>query len=119
MTISELQKVVHEQAVERGLYKGKPSVSNLLWHVREEAAEAIKAWHDYKDLDVHNECDGVTNYCIKRDFQCKTCPRRRPEGVCMELADVVIMTLSLCEHLGINLEAAIEEKMAYNAIRKR
>ncbi len=35
----------------------------------------------------------------------------------VELADAVIRIADLCGHLGIDLDAVIEEKMAYNADR--
>ena len=119
MTIKELQKSVYEQAVNRGLYKDSPSVNNLLWHIREEAAEAVQAWKKYSDFKVHYDCEGSIGHCINNDFNCPTCPRRSNEGVTQELADVIIMTLSACEYLDIDIETAIKEKMAYNAIRKR
>lgn len=41
----------------------------------------------------------------------------KPCGIPSELADAVIRILDLCENEGINLERAIEEKMAYNDTR--
>lgn len=120
MTIEELQKAVYAQAVSRGLYKENPGPNNLLWHIREEAAEAVRAWKRYNDLKAHYEC---TSKCIEDcatvKFACDKCPYRKNEGVNQELADVIIMTLSACEHLGIDIEAAIKTKMAYNDIRER
>lgn len=43
--------------------------------------------------------------------------RVKPEGVAVELADAVIRIADLCGHLGIDLDAVIAEKMAYNAGR--
>ena len=42
---------------------------------------------------------------------------KKPEGVAVELADAVIRIADLCGYLGIDLDAVIEEKMAYNAGR--
>lgn len=36
----------------------------------------------------------------------------------VELADAVIRIADLCGHLGIDLEAAIDLKMAYNETRR-
>lgn len=41
----------------------------------------------------------------------------KPEGVPSELADVVIRVLDFCYTEGIDLEAIITEKLAYNATR--
>lgn len=42
---------------------------------------------------------------------------RKPEGVPSELADIVIRALDFADARGIDLAAAIEEKLAYNASR--
>lgn len=41
----------------------------------------------------------------------------KPCGIPSELADVVIRLLNLCAMRGIDIEAAVEDKMAYNATR--
>jgi NTP pyrophosphatase (non-canonical NTP hydrolase) len=41
----------------------------------------------------------------------------KPEGLPSELADVVIRCLDLAAAHGIDLEAAMERKLAYNAVR--
>lgn len=41
----------------------------------------------------------------------------KPEGVAVELADAVIRIADLCGYLGIDLDAVISEKMAYNETR--
>lgn len=43
----------------------------------------------------------------------------KPEGFPSELADVIIRTLDLAYVLGIDITAAVEEKVAYNATRGR
>lgn len=41
----------------------------------------------------------------------------KPEGVPSELADIIIRTMDLAEEAGIDLEKAIETKLAYNNTR--
>jgi NTP pyrophosphatase (non-canonical NTP hydrolase) len=41
----------------------------------------------------------------------------KPEGIGIELADLVIRVLDTCEQLEINLEEAIEIKNEYNKTR--
>ena len=43
----------------------------------------------------------------------------KPEGFASELADVVIRVADVCGRLGLDLEAAVVEKMTYNATRPR
>lgn len=41
----------------------------------------------------------------------------KPEGVPIEIADLLIRVLHLCAHLGLNPGALIAQKMAYNETR--
>ena len=43
--------------------------------------------------------------------------KQNRHGVAVELADAVIRIADMCGHLGIDLDAVIEEKMADNADR--
>ena len=42
----------------------------------------------------------------------------KPEGVPSELADIIIRTLDMAQIYGIDLAAALQEKMAYNESRE-
>ena len=42
---------------------------------------------------------------------------RKPEGFPIELADILIRVFDLAEAWDIDLEAALQEKMAYNETR--
>lgn len=44
---------------------------------------------------------------------------KKPDGLPAELADVVIQAAKVAEICGIDLEAAIEEKMKYNEARRQ
>lgn len=120
MHLKDLQTAAYKQAVEKGLYNAPQSISSLLGHIREEGREALNAWKQFRDLQNHFACTSRhIEECLKVDFKCPECPRRRNEGVPQELADVVIMTCSAAEYLGIDLEREIKIKMEYNAIRER
>ncbi len=43
---------------------------------------------------------------------------RKPEGLPIELADVVIRVADLCGAMGIDLDEAVRIKLTYNATRK-
>ena len=42
----------------------------------------------------------------------------KPEGLGPELADIIIRTINVAEGLGIDIEAKVVEKMAYNKRRE-
>jgi NTP pyrophosphatase (non-canonical NTP hydrolase) len=41
----------------------------------------------------------------------------KPEGIPIEMADLIIRALDFCHAYGIDIDKAIETKMAYNATR--
>lgn len=68
--------------------------------IHSEVSEALEAYREGFEPGIEgHEADG------------------KPVGVPSELADAVIRILDTCERNGINLERAIEEKMAYNDTR--
>lgn len=42
----------------------------------------------------------------------------KPEGIPIELADVIIRILDMCGHYGINIEEAVRQKIEYNKTRE-
>ncbi len=52
-----------------------------------------------------------TMYALRTD-------KGKPIGFPSELADIVIRVGDLCGYLGIDLESAVAEKMAFNATRE-
>ena len=41
----------------------------------------------------------------------------KPEGIPVEMADIIIRVLDFCGEHGIDIERVVEQKMAYNATR--
>jgi len=68
--------------------------------IHSEASEALEAYR----------CNGDPTHVWHRDDG-------KPEGVPSELADVIIRIADLCGKYGIDLEAAIIEKCAFNRTR--
>lgn len=102
MTLSGLCQAAHAAARERGWYDdGDRNVGELLMLVVTELSEAMEDARSTPRvlLGIITECDG------------------RPEGFAIEIADAVIRIGDLCAHLGVDLEAAVAQKMAYNATR--
>lgn len=101
MTISELGKEAMETATEKGFFTPGEAVNvdqKLLLIVSEicEVQNEIRNGHLPTEIYYNGE---------------------KPEGVPIEFADAVIRIAQDCEALGIDLQAAIEVKTAYNRTR--
>lgn len=105
MNINEMRDNAHENARSKGWWDNEPDEINFgekLMLIVSEASEALEEWRNGHDLTE-------TYYNDEKPT--------KPEGVPSELADIVIRIGDLCGRAGIDLEAAIEEKMAYNSGR--
>ena len=99
-------------------------------------AAVRNGWHDrYLDIDIHG--DEVLDHLVAKTalISCEVseaieelrsghAPNEvyesaggKPEGYPTELADIIIRTLDLAYMLSIDIDAAVQEKLAFNATR--
>lgn len=93
---------VHTLAVYKGWYDPPaPTAMELLALVHSEVSEAVEELRDPKGWRsrIRHREDG------------------KPEGLPFELADIVLRVFDLADHIGVDIEAAIDEKHCYNATR--
>lgn len=127
MNIAELQQQVHALAVSKGWWddsidpdwgtRGEPDhdrIAVALALVHSEVSEALE--------EVRGDNLG-TYWMVGRSDATRFDDRdeapagAKPEGLPIELADVIIRVLDLAGALGIDMEQAIADKAAYNATR--
>jgi len=99
MDIKELQIASHAIAVSKGWWEEDRNIGELLALVHSEVSEAREEWRGGEDLAV-----------IRTEGD-------KPVGFAVELADTLIRVADLAESIGIDLNAALKIKMAYNATR--
>ena len=127
MTISELVDRAHDNAVKHGFWNPAPEFGTAIALIHSELSEALEEkragrpdlWFECFEGDPGLPCNPTDESdCFQYGHE-DQCQYRgtNPEGVAVELADAVIRIADLCGYLGIDLDAVISEKMAYNETR--
>ena len=122
MNLNNLIKEAYEIAKEKGWHDKPVSFPDYIANIHAELSEAWEEWRNNRGLngvyytcESDCECESYRPYGINQE--CMGCPKHKPCGIPFELADVVIRICDMCGDLEIDLEQAIELKMAYNRTR--
>lgn len=107
--LSDLQKRVYKQATDKGFGEGEPE-SGIAWKWLLAARLTLVHSEISEALEEIRVSDDITKNHLTAEGKLK--------GVPSELADVVIRIMTFCEKENIDLEAAIYEKLDYNAGRE-
>lgn len=89
-TLNDMRNAIYEDAVEHGLWDESYQATDCVNLIRGEVIELECAAMDWMDGYIDNS-----------EF-------------CQELADVIIMSLSVAGKLGIDIDAAVRSKMEIN-----
>ena len=138
LTINGIIKDSHNAAKEKGWWDKPKTLPELICLVHSELSEALEevrngkepneTYYSVKSNTYFPELTDETAKCTEvfttnqkggtfRDAMNETIYANKPEGVPSELADVVIRIGDICGYFGIDLEAAILEKLEYNKSR--
>ena len=109
MRINELCEQAHAIAKLKGWWDEDRNVGELMMLMVSEVAEAFEEYRKYGN----HGCDLVYSTDSHGDATNHT-TGGKPEGIPIELADVVIRIADFCGRYEINLEEAIRVKMEYN-----
>lgn len=113
--ISTLVEAAHRNAVSKGWHDEPRSFGDIIALIHSELSEALedhRNGHEYTEVWYTKKINGEEIQTYEQPDE-----TWKPCGIPSELADIVIRVFDACGLYGIDLEAAIREKMAYNATR--
>lgn len=126
MNINELAKEVHENAVAHGWWEKPPTLPEALCLIHAELSEALEEYREGNPL-IYGTCALAAEDC-KFSGVCDRVGRPgegegidgpcKPEGIAVELADVILRTLDLMAALGVDVDAVVMAKHKYNLGRE-
>ena len=131
MKINEFAKEVHANACEKGWWDDERSFGDIIALCHSELSEALEefragrpmVWYDCSAKDPTDDsivwCGMPGTEECYSIFEDKKCPYRndKPEGIAVELCDCIIRILDYLGKEGIDVEAVLAEKHAYNKTR--
>jgi NTP pyrophosphatase (non-canonical NTP hydrolase) len=106
--LNELAREIHENAVQKGWYDKEVTFSDVIAMCHCELSEAMTEYRDDKPMFYYKEKCGF----IELDRL-----GEKPEGIAVELADVIIRILDYCAYKEIDIDKVIKLKTEYNKTR--
>jgi NTP pyrophosphatase (non-canonical NTP hydrolase) len=123
---NQLAEEMHQNAVDHGWYEPAPSMTSVLTNIHGELSEAWEAYRDHRPM-IYSGC-AIGLACSDATFSELACPEctidaadasdsckhatGKPEGIAIELADVVIRMLDICGHEQLDIATAMEQTPA-------
>lgn len=108
MSISRYITECHEIAKSKGWWEQPRTFGDQLALIHSELSEALE---EFRKITDEPGTPGLA------DTYFYMAQPNKPEGVPSELADVLIRIFDTCGYYGIDLENALEAKIAYNRTR--
>ena len=112
-SINEWAKKIHDNAVKHGWWDEPRTFGDVIALCHSELSEALEAYRNREPLayceTTRTESGryGVDNPKVWENGD-------KPEGVAVEMIDCIIRILDWCRHEGVDVDAVLAAKAAYN-----
>jgi NTP pyrophosphatase (non-canonical NTP hydrolase) len=120
--LNQLRDKAHANSVAKGFWAPKevqgaqiqPTFGESIALVHSEATEALEEYRDgHEPTEIYHAATSHPEVAPETGILYGW----KPEGIPIELADVIIRVLDICGHYAIDIERAVALKMAYNSTR--
>ena len=115
MNLNDLAQEIHAENLQRGFWETKPPIPELLMLVVSELAEALEA--DRKDQFTSKDDIEFVNSNADEAERLAVFSSNIKNTFEDEIADAIIRLFDLSAGLGIDLDAHVKAKRAYNRTR--
>jgi len=102
-TLDRMCQKAHATAVDKGWWEESRGIPECLALIHSEVSEALEAFR-VGDKGTSIAYDGIT---------------KKPEGLAVEMADILIRVFDVCAAFNIPLADALAVKMTYNKTRSK
>lgn len=110
--LNELAMAIHQNAKTKGWWDDERQFPEIVALIHSEVSEALEEYRNGRDPNEVYASHGDSMVCSP---PCAS--GLKPEGIPIELADVIIRILDYAGRVGIDMDDAVERKMRYNATR--
>lgn len=112
MSLNELAKSIHENAVKHGWWDEERSFPEIVALCHSELSEALEEYRNQRPMEYVDDFENNTRITVP-DFFCGN----KPEGIAVEMIDYIIRILDWCGKENIDVDAMLARKHEYNQSR--
>jgi len=114
--LNKLRDEIHENAKAHGWWETDREFGSLIALMHSELSEALEEHRNgFMPKYIYYSGKNSTGLLYTSTTGTEIC--KKPEGIPIELADVIIRILDCCGRFGIDIEEAIKIKHEYNKTR--